>query len=55
MKVKKDSTFFVNVNDWHQIVSETKEICKIIEIQYGDQTNEEDIERLCFYPDTPLN
>ena len=54
LELKKDSTFFINVNDWHQIFNDTEDTCRIIEIQYGDQTTEEDIERLCYYPDTPV-
>jgi cytidyltransferase-like protein len=32
-------------NEWHQLVNETTEPLKIIEIQYGDDCNESDIER----------
>lgn len=42
-------SFFVNVESWHQITNPFDEECKIIEIQYGDDTVEEDIERLFYY------
>ena len=32
-------------NEWHQLVNETKEPLKVIEIQYGENCIEEDIER----------
>ena len=32
-------------NEWHQLINETPEPLKIIEIQYGDDCNESDIER----------
>lgn len=32
-------------NEWHQLINETPEPLKIIEIQYGDDCNEADIER----------
>jgi len=33
-------------NEWHQLVNETKKPLKVIEIQYGENCIEEDIERL---------
>jgi cytidyltransferase-like protein len=42
-------SFFVNVESWHQITNPFDEECKIIEIQYGDDTVEDDIERLYYY------
>lgn len=53
IKLKKNETFFVNVNCWHQIFNDKKNLCRIIEIQFGDQTIEDDIERICYYPETP--
>lgn len=41
----KFTTIHINVNEWHQLVNETTEPLKIIEIQYGDECIEEDIER----------
>ena len=35
--------------DWHQIINLSNEVCKIIEIQYGEQLRESDIERESFY------
>ena len=49
IKLNKDDTFFVNVEEWHQITNPYKEECRIIEIQYGDKTSEDDIERLYYY------
>ncbi len=41
--------FFVKSGEWHQVINETHEECRIIEIQYGQETSEEDIERLFYY------
>ncbi len=41
----KFKTLFIPKNDWHQLANETSEPLKIIEIQYGDNCVEEDIER----------
>ena len=41
--------FRVSQEDWHQIFNPFGEECRIIEIQYGDETSEEDIERIEFY------
>jgi len=38
---------------WHQITNPFKEVCKIIEIQYGTRVEEDDIERQFFFPETP--
>lgn len=42
---KKFQTLFISRNDWHQLCNETNEPLKIIEIQYGENCIEEDIER----------
>ena len=42
-------TFKVNRNEWHQIFNISEKDCRIFEIQYGDQTNENDIERFSFF------
>ena len=47
--LKLHDVFKVSQEDWHQIFNPFKEECRIIEIQYGDETSEEDIERLEFY------
>ena len=39
-------TLFINLKQWHQIKNSNDEICKIIEIQFGERTSEEDIERI---------
>ena len=41
--------FKVSQEDWHQIFNPFEEECRIIEIQYGEETSEDDIERLEFY------
>jgi cytidyltransferase-like protein len=35
----------INRNEWHQLCNETDQLLKIVEIQYGDNCIEEDIER----------
>jgi len=47
--LKTDQSFTVRRGSWHQIVNKTTEPCHIIEIQYGEETNEDDIERLEYY------
>ena len=47
--LKKGDQFFVPKEAWHQITNPYKKICKIIEIQFGEKTVEEDIERLHYY------
>jgi len=44
-----DESFFVKANEWHQVVNRSNEPCHIIEIQYGEETTEDDIERLYYY------
>ncbi len=41
--------FVVKVGEWHQLYNESKDDLVIIEIQYGSETNEQDIERLEYY------
>ena len=41
----KFKTIHIPSNKWHQLVNETDEPLKIIEIQYGEDCTEEDIER----------
>ena len=36
---------FIRTNEWHQLCNETDQPLKLIEIQYGDNCVEEDIER----------
>jgi cytidyltransferase-like protein len=44
-----EEVFHVKVGHWHQIINTFDDPCHIIEIQYGEETNEDDIERLSFY------
>ena len=39
-------SFEVPRKKWHQIINDSNSICKIIEIQYGQATSEDDIERI---------
>lgn len=48
-KLSTEEVFHVKVGNWHQIINPYNDPCHIIEIQYGDETNEEDIERLSYY------
>ena len=48
-KLNTEELFHVKVGDWHQIINPYDNPCHIIEIQYGDETNENDIERFSFY------
>ena len=45
----KHNSLHVELGDWHQITNPFDETCKIIEIQYGKETIEEDIERHSYY------
>jgi len=47
--ISTDQVFIIRKGEWHQIVNRGKEPCHIIEIQYGEETNEDDIERLEYY------
>ena len=47
--LRKHDTFSVRKNEWHQITNPFKSECKIIEVQYGEKTNEDDIERHSYY------
>jgi len=47
--LKKGDRFDVPVLTWHQITNPYAEQCRIIEIQFGDETSEDDIERLSYY------
>ena len=41
--------YLVPVGEWHQITNPFKEKCHLIEIQYGEECIEEDIERTEYY------
>jgi cytidyltransferase-like protein len=47
--LKEGDRFEVPVKSWHQITNPFEKECRIIEIQYGDETSEEDIERLFYF------
>lgn len=49
IKLFKDDIFVVNKGMWHQLYNESEQDLIIIEIQYGEETNEQDIERLEYY------
>ena len=46
LKLKKFDHFIVRVGEWHQIINSFKNKAHIIEIQYGDECIEDDIERI---------
>jgi cytidyltransferase-like protein len=41
----KHQSTWIKLNEWHQLCNETNGPLKLIEIQYGEQCEEEDIER----------
>ncbi|MDB9898659.1 adenylyltransferase/cytidyltransferase family protein [Gammaproteobacteria bacterium] len=47
--LETEQTFHVPIDAWHQITNPYDKPCHIIEIQYGEQTSEEDIVRLRYY------
>ncbi len=47
--LKTEESFHVPAKAWHQIINPYDEPCHIIEIQYGPETSEDDIERLRYY------
>ena len=49
LTLNKFDEFMISKGDWHQITNPFQEECHIIEIQYGDEVIEEDIERLNYY------
>ena len=49
LHLKKHESFSVKRNEWHQITNPFNLECKIIEVQYGDKTDEDDIERHSYY------
>lgn len=46
IKLKKYDYFVVPLGQWHQIINSFKKPVHLIEIQYGDECNEDDIERI---------
>lgn len=49
IQLKKFDYYIVPVGAWHQITNPFDDICHIIEIQYGEECIEEDIERTEYY------
>ena len=49
IELKAEKVFHVQKKAWHQITNPFEEPCHIIEIQYGEKTDENDIERLRYY------
>jgi Mannose-6-phosphate isomerase len=49
IELNKEQVFHVEKEAWHQITNPFNEPCHIVEIQYGEKTDEDDIERLRFY------
>ena len=49
INLSKHQQLTINTGDWHQITNPFQEVCKIIEIQYGEATEEDDIERHSLY------
>ena len=49
IELNKEQVFHVEKEAWHQITNPFDEPCHIIEIQYGEKTDEDDIESLRFY------
>ena len=47
--LNKHNSIHIELGDWHQITNPYDKTCKIIEIQYGQETIEEDIERHSYY------
>lgn len=43
--LRQHETIHIPVTQWHQLSNPTDKICRIVEIQYGKQCSEEDIER----------
>ena len=49
IELNKEQVFHVEKEAWHQITNPFDEPCHIIEIQYGEKAEENDIERLRYY------
>jgi len=50
--LSKHDTFIVEQGAWHQLYNTSESNCYIIEIQYGSETVETDIERTSYYTPT---
>jgi cytidyltransferase-like protein len=49
IKLNKFDHYLVPVGEWHQITNPFEETCHLIEIQYGEECVEHDIERTEYY------
>ena len=49
IQLNKFDQYFVPLGEWHQITNPFDEICHLIEIQYGEECVEDDIERTEYY------
>lgn len=49
MNLSTEDVFHIKQGEWHQLINPFEKPCHIIEIQYGELTSEEDIERLYYY------
>ena len=49
IKLNKFDHYLVPLGEWHQITNPFEETCHLIEIQYGEECVEEDIERTEYY------
>jgi mannose-6-phosphate isomerase-like protein (cupin superfamily) len=49
IQLNKFDYYIVPVGSWHQITNPFKETCHLIEIQYGEECVEDDIERTEYY------
>ena len=49
IKLNKFDHYLVPLGEWHQITNPFEETCHLIEIQYGEECIEEDIERTEYY------
>jgi cytidyltransferase-like protein len=49
IQLNKFDYYLVPLGDWHQITNPFDEACHLIEIQYGDECVEDDIERTEYY------
>ena len=47
--LNKFDKYIVPLGEWHQITNPFNETCRIIEIQYGEEVVEDDIERIDYY------
>ncbi len=51
IELNLEDTLHIKKEAWHQIINPYDEPCHIIEIQFGNKTEEDDIERLSYYED----